>query len=616
MHYYLITLALIFTTSVYSKDFIKPESIKIDKKIVGIVKVSKAKVQNRAFPNSKYVVDYYNLGTVIDLEYCDKYDWCKLKEKNLYISKASLGVISFFPEEIKKIKKLTVPQQNIVRAVKVKETTPTQKCIKLKRINLDENDILDSKAQEKLFTPYYDRCLSSKTIKTFLSDISKYYMDEGFITKKPYLKEQTVLDGEIDVSISKGIVEDIIDANSSSSEAYIKTAFIFQKDESLNLRDLETSLEMINRVPSRDASFEIKPGTLQGSSIVEIKKKDNFPVHLNIGVTGEKSIRDENPYLTAELSIDNPLNINDIFKFINNGSTVQQDYQSQLGKEINYSFPLGSYLMEYIWYDFEYKQEVLGLNDIYVSSGTTVGSTLRVSKVVHRNQNNKLNIALSILQKNTKNYFSDELLEVSSYKTTEAKIDLTHTYVQNWGQLISTYSFHKGTDWFGARNDSYFDSTTKEKLQFIKHTLSANLYYFFSDRSYQFNSNFHLQYSDDHLYDNNKLRVGSYYTVRGYESSYYGDSGGYLKNDLLKTYYINVYPDFIQTISPFIGLDYGYVKCGEITTRACGKLVGSAVGFKTDSKYLYTDFTWSRALTKIYNNEIEILFRYNLNLKF
>ncbi len=86
MYYYLITLILIFTTNAYSENFVEPECINTDEKLVAIVKVSKAKVQDRAYPSSKYVVDYYNLGTVIELEYCDKYDWCKLKEKNLGMS--------------------------------------------------------------------------------------------------------------------------------------------------------------------------------------------------------------------------------------------------------------------------------------------------------------------------------------------------------------------------------------------------------------------------------------------------------------------------------------------------------------------------------------------------
>jgi len=318
-------------------------------------------------------------------------------------------------------------------------------CIELKKINVNENEILDNKTKEKLFEKDIGKCLDRELLSKILNSISKYYIDSGYITTKPYLKEQSVLDGEIDISVSKGVLEDIIELNATRSNSNIVTAFLFQKNEPLNLRDLETSLEMMNRVPSVDAKFEVKPGTTNGSSIVEIKTQKSFPIHLNIGVTGERTIYDENPYLTAELSIDNPLNINDIFKFTNNGSSIQQDYQSQLGKEINYSFPLSSFLLEYIWYDFEYKQRVLGLNDTYVSSGTTKGSTFKISKIIYRNQSSKLNLAFSLLHKNTKNYFSDELIEVSSYKTTEAQIDLRYTFVKNWGQLIATYSFNRGT---------------------------------------------------------------------------------------------------------------------------------------------------------------------------
>ncbi|WP_373003479.1 ShlB/FhaC/HecB family hemolysin secretion/activation protein [Sulfurimonas sp.] len=489
-------------------------------------------------------------------------------------------------------------------------------CIKLKQIDVDDSEILDAKTKDKLFEKYYGQCLEAATFKSIINSLSKYYIDSGYITTKPYLKEQSILDGQVDISVSKGIVEDIIDANTSKTNDKIKTAFVLQKDNPLNLRDLETSLEMMNRVPSTDAKFEIKAGTKHGSSIVEIKTKETFPLHLDIGATGEKNIYDDSLYLTAVVSLDNPLKINDILTFRNNGSSIQEDYQSSSGKELNYSFPIGSYLIEYIWFDFLYKQRVLGLNDTYISEGTTIGSTLKVSKILFRDKANKIKLALSLQHKNTKNYFSDALIDVSSYSTTLAQIDISHTYVKEWGQLISTYSFHRGMDWFGARNDSYFTGDTEEKLQFTKHTLSEYLYYYLPDKTYQLNSNLHIQYSEDLLYDNNKLRVGSYYTVRGYESSYYGDTGGYLKNDLIKTFYPDLNPTYVETISPFVGLDYGHVSCQEKNRLACGDLFGSAVGFKTESRKVSTDFTLSRALTKVENSEIETLFRYNLNVKF
>ncbi|WP_422079260.1 ShlB/FhaC/HecB family hemolysin secretion/activation protein [Sulfurimonas sp.] len=488
-------------------------------------------------------------------------------------------------------------------------------CIKLKTINIEEKEILDVETKNKLFKSHIGKCIDASMIKNVLNTTSKYYLDHGYITTKPYLPPQNILDGEIKIYVSKGIIEDIVDANTSSSNAKIKTAFIFEKGKLLNLRDLETFLEMINRVPSTDAKFEIKPDKKQSSSIVIIKIKETTPYHVEIGVTGEKNLVDDNPYLTANISIDNPFNINDILKFTYNGSRIQQDYQSSSGKELNYSFALGSYLMEYIWYDFLYSQSVLGLNDTYISDGNTVGFTLKVSKLIFRNKNNKLKLALSLGHKNTKNYFSDELIEVSSYKTTLAQVDFTHTYIQNWGQLINTYSF-RGTDWFGARKDNYLTGNEKEKLQFSKHTLSTDLYYFFPENTYQINSNLHLQYSGDYLYDNNKLRVGSYYTVRGYSSSYYGDSGFYFKNDLLKTFRPDFYPDYVQTISPFIGLDYGYVECRDNNNLACGKLIGAAIGFKTESKKINTDFTWSRAVKKVPNLKLETLFKYNLTLRF
>lgn len=472
------------------------------------------------------------------------------------------------------------------------------------------------KTKDKLFEDYYGQCLESDSFKNILSILSNYYIDSGYITTKPYLKEQSILDGQVDISVSKGIVENIIDANTSKTNDKIKTAFALQKENPLNLRDLETSLEMMNRVPSTDAKFEIKPGTKQGSSIVEIKTTESFPLHLTIGASGEKNVYDDSMYLTAVVSLDNPLKINDILTLSSNGSRIQQDYQSSSGKELNYSFPIGSYLVEFIWFDFLYKQRVLGINDIYIAEGSTIGTTFKISKVLFRNKNNKLELAVSLQHKNSKNYFSNELIDVSSYSTTLGQIDLTHTYVKEWGQLISKYSFHRGLNWFGARNDSYFSGDTKEKLQFTKHTISEYLYYYLPDSTYQLNSNLYIQYSENFLYANNQLSVGSYYTVRGYESSYYGNTGVYLKSDLIKTFRPTLNTTYIKTISPFIGVDYGYVSCQDTNEPACGDLAGAAIGFKTESQMISTEFTFSRAIKKVEHLAIETLFRYNINLKF
>ncbi len=163
---------------------------------------------------------------------------------------------------------------------------------------------------------------------------------------------------------------------------------------------------------------------------------------------------------------------------------------------------------------------------------------------------------------------------MSSYKTTLAQVDLIDTYYASWGQISNTLSYYRGTNWLGARDDSIFGSGVEEKLQFTKFSFDTRLLYNLPIATYQLNSNAHIQYTNDLLYDNNKLRVGSYYTVRGYEASYYGNNAYYIRNDFIKQFYPNLSAYFLQTISPFIGLDYGSVKCETNTEGSCGSLTG------------------------------------------
>lgn len=495
-------------------------------------------------------------------------------------------------------------------------------CVQLKEIDLSDNSMLSKDTQNDLFSKYKNKCIDGNILKSLIDSISKYYMSSGYITTKAYLNAQDISDGQIDIKIINGIVENIIDAKTQKHSWYIKTAFPYQIHNNLNLRDLETSLEMVNRVPSVDAKFHIKPGTKKGDSLVVVKTKLTSPFHMSFGGTGEKSFQDNNPALTATLSYDNLLNINDIISYTYNGSRIQKEYQSTKGYEYNYSFPIGSYLFEFIYSDTKYRQGVVGENDTYLSNGITQGKKIKISKVLMRNQQHKLNIQAMTYHKDTKNYFSNQLIEVSSYKTTLAQLDFIHTYVKNWGQITTTYSYYKGKDWFGARDDNYYsseiDHTNTTVFEFEKYSLNTNFLYYFKDRSYKFDSNFYLQYTNDLLYNNDKLTVGSDYTVRGYsDSNLFGNNGHYFKNNITKTFRPKLNSNYLETISIFLGLDYGNVRCESDNAISCGKIYGSAVGMHTNVNNISSDLTWSRAQKSIGEDfKRENRFKYNLTIKF
>lgn len=600
--------------------------------LFGIVKVPIAKVRNQKVPDDKFIVDTYALGEMVELDYCDKLNWCKIKDKQLFISKVVLAVKRFknnpmVEEKIiavelkpkKEDKKEFIKDINI--PFKIKKKVQIKKCNRLKQIDIKKDNLFSSIEQKKLSQKYLTKCIDGKLLKSLLADISNFYSQKGYITTKPYLKPQNIKDGQLDIDIAKGMIEDIIHSETNTTSGKITTAFIGQKGKVLNLREIETSLEMINRVSSSKAIFQIRPSKKKGASILVIKTEQTTPLHLTLGVSGSRSLKDNNPYLTANLALDNLLNINDIFTFTLNGSRIQEEYQSSKGKEFNYSFSVGSYLLEFIKSYSTYRQGVDGINDIYLSDGDTIGTKVKISKIVSRDQKNKYKLAFMVYHKGTKNYFENELIETSSYKTTLAQINLIHTFIQKWGQVNTTYSIYQGKDWFGARGDDYNGGETNykkdEKLEFNKYTLSSNLVYYLPNKTYQINSNFHLQYANDNLYSSDKISIGSSSSVRGYSSNYFGNTAWYIKNDLVKDISLNLYEPLFQNLSLYIGLDYGKVPCRSDNTQSCGEMYGSGTGFRTNGKNFSTNFSWNRALKKLSDDfQIKNQFTYNFTIKF
>ena len=572
--------------------------------------------------DSKYKVDNYSRGTIIELEKCDYFDWCKVKQKELFVPKYALRIMNIPHSPFDNYVQLQNNKTNTVIAKK--STTKPKPCIKLIKIDLNEYKILSNRKKNKIFDTYYNQCINQKLIKNIVSDISKSYSYLGYVTTKPYLFNQNINDGQIDINVSTGLIENIIHSETNESSSKITTAFLFLKNKPLNLRELETSLESMNQVPSTSATFKIKPGSKQGYSLITINSKLSNSLHATFGISDQKILtnkpmeEENNPNLTMNISYDNLFNINDIITFTLNGSRIQEEYQSSQGKDLKYSFPLGSYMYELAASNTTYKQGVVGLNGTYLSEGDTNSGKIKISKILFRNQKNKLKTSATINHKNSKNYFENSLIEVSSYKTTQAQIDLGHTYLNKWGSINSTYSLYKGLDLFGARKDEYndqeIDTSTQSKFEFLKHIFNLTLNHTFF-RTYNIESKFVIQKSNDFLYNNDKLSVGSAYTVRGYSSSnYYGNNGSYLHNTFTKRFNI---PKYLQHVSPYIGMDYGDVECQDDNIYNCGNLYGAAIGFKIGTKYFESDFMWSKPYKELSETfKEQILFRYNVTFKY
>ncbi len=457
-----------------------------------------------------------------------------------------------------------------------------QSCIILSGVDVEGSEVLSPVCGRELTEAFIGECIDADLTRDVLVAISDYFIENGYITTRPYLREQDISDGRIEVSILPGTVEAVIDSDSGESNSRITGAFLFN-GEVLNLRELETSLEMIERVSSVESDFEIMPGSSQGASIVVVKTTQSEPFRVELGANAQTDLDSQ---LGFQATLDNPLNINDVFDFRINRGEVPQSYQSNNSQELGYSFPLGGYLLELIRSDVSFEQRIQGISDSFVSEGETVSERLRVSKVAVRDQASRLTLAISLKHEDTENFFEDQLIEVSSYKTSQLQLELQQQWFRPWGLVSSYYTFHRGLDSFGARDDDYYvrddGSDSLARLQFEKHSLGGRFSYYLGDTSWQLDSSLHFQVTDDLLFDSDKLNLGSPHTVRGYSSALSGSNAGYLRGDITRNFQSVVNPpggrNFTKTISLSFGIDYGEAKCEADNRDSCGEIYGAGIG--------------------------------------
>ena len=476
-------------------------------------------------------------------------------------------------------------------------------CIALVRVDIEASEILAESDQSDLIEPFLGGCIDSELVRGIFSAISNSFIDRGYVTSRPYLLEQDISDGQIEIRILVGTIEAIIDADTGASNGSIATAFVFN-DEVLNLRELETSLEAIERLESVSASFEIRPGSQQGASIVAVKTTTEKPFRTELGINAQTGLSTQLSLLAA---LDNPLNINDLIEYRYNNGELYQAYQDNRSHELVYSFPLGSYLFTLTHADLEYDQRVQGINGSFLSEGETVSDEFQVSKLVSRSQTTRLTLAVALELKDSDIFFDRQLIDVSSYRTSQLRLELRHDWFQDWGQLYTTYSYHRGLDYFGARDDDYFTVEdgfeTEASLQFEKFNFDSQLYYYLTDPAWYASFKLNLQYSEDILYDNDKLYLGSPYTVRGYSSALSGSKAWYLRSDLTRRWQSVVNPfsgkPSTKSISLSLGLDYGDVTC-EIDNRdICGEIYGVGLGAEIADANFYGRLVWARPLKEI-----------------
>jgi hemolysin activation/secretion protein len=196
-----------------------------------------------------------------------------------------------------------------------------------------------------------------------------------------------------------------------------------------------------------------------------------------------------------------------------------------------------------------------------IARGSSRNHNALVDYVAYRDQDTRLSFSAGLTNKETKSYFADQFLAVSSRTLTVLDLDSNVSTAMLGGLVRANLGYARGLNNLGALDDPAYLPSSAPRAQFekYKYALSYSYPFVWQELPWSFSSGITGQHAVDVLYGSEQLLIGGNYTVRGFvDTTLSGDTGYYWRNDL------SVQPHFTLGGESFgsrlyVGVDYGEV---------------------------------------------------------
>ncbi|MGI4936201.1 MAG: ShlB/FhaC/HecB family hemolysin secretion/activation protein, partial [Janthinobacterium lividum] len=358
-------------------------------------------------------------------------------------------------------------------------------------------------------------------------------------------------------------------------------------------------IDQINRLQSNNAKLEIAPGNEAGESVVLIRNQRSAPVHLfaTYDNQGAKSTGEHQG--AATVTLDGVLGFNESLMASHRESLpLDERAHSSNSDAFSVSIPFGYNLYSIDLNRSKY-DNVLTLQSgaNAVAQGDNSINSFSWNRVVYRDQSSRLSFGAGLTNKDSRNYFADQYLDVSSRKL--SVLDLRSGYSTSVRDIFlqMDLDYARGLTEFGAMHDTPALPADQPHAQFQKVTarLYARVPFSIAGQAFSYDSELNMQQAWNPLYGSEQILIGGIYSVRGFfNNSLSGDKGYYWRNEVALP---KAFPVGAQTFSGklYAGVDIGRV--WNLADLPGGRLSGATVGLQARWRSLILDLSHSSTIS-------------------
>jgi hemolysin activation/secretion protein len=475
-----------------------------------------------------------------------------------------------------------------------------EKCFYIYNITVSGITLLSKSSVDKITSKYLNRCDSLSNLKNLTDEINALYIDKGYITSQVYLSSQNIAKGDLTLQTIEGRVNDI-----APNKLYVNSAFIGQKGDYLNIRDIENAIENINRLPSNHGAMKLNPSEKTGYTDILVENTPTKRFGGSFGVDNYGSKKTGKAQMNGRLNIDNIAGINDQANIYLNFSDKYTKDENSKGNGYDYSFPIGKTTLSFSQRNNRFEQKVKTGSNVFLSQGSTKTFTFDAQYKLYHDRKNRINIGASISNYRTKNYFAYAYLDSSSYRLSKLTLSADYLYQIPGFYTFINFAYARGVDLF----QNYHSTSLDDEYEIYNISFSAMKDFY----PIRYSLNAYAQFTDDSLFGSDRMSIGGPYSVRGFsKEGLSGNEGYYARNEL--SYNVNY--DILGGInnSYFIALDGGAMKSDE--SSDAGKLLSYSFGVKLQTNSLEASMHYAIPAYKKDVSETQKFFGASLRLGF
>lgn len=420
------------------------------------------------------------------------------------------------------------------------------------------------------------QCLGGKGINLLMSSMQNRLVDHGYITTRVLAPQQDLKSGILRLSLLPGYVHQVKLTPDSGRYVTLFNAFPARSGNLLDLRDIEQGLENLQRLPTVQASMEIVPGEQPGESDIMLhwQQAKIWRLGASLDDSGTRSTGRYQGGMT--LSLDNPFSLSDLFYLSGTRAVRPGSDKGSQNVTAHYSVPFRYAMLSVTGSDYDYHQNVAGLNGDYRYSGKSRNLTAELSEVLHRSGSQKTTFSYAVLMRESKNYVNDTEVEVQRRQTAGWRIGLQHRHYIRQATLDAGVSYQRGTRWFGALpapEESNGYATALSKI--VQLSSQLNVPFAIGSQNFRYSVQYQRQISSTPLTPQEQFAIGSRYSVRGFdgERTLNANGGWLVRNDF-------AWSTPLPAQELYLGADYGHVSGHGIEDLVGNHLAGGVVGLR------------------------------------